>query len=327
MFVISTAGFNSDTEYFKLCAYSKKVLAGAIDDPSIFSALYTLDTDEIYNGDLYDNIKYIQKANPMLGVSVQADTIRQELQTAKYSESERTSILTKHLNVFHKKNEQDAFVQDRYVQRSMVDISLDSPEFRGLPVWVGCDLSENDDISCVSYMLIKDNLYYFFNDFFICREALTTKRNREKYREANEKGYINIQEGNAIDYDEIIASIHRRNTTNPIRLIAYDKYRAADFVKKLNRLNYNLLAFSQLPSSMHRPLSEIQRLFLLNKIRLQRNTLTSWMFSNVIIKPSFTGLVTVDKSNSDSNKIDVVPAMADALGGQLLAPEYGVKVF
>jgi len=327
LFVISTAGFDTDTEYYKLCEYSKKVLNKTIDDPSLFAALYTIDEQDYYSQDLYDNEDYIRKSNPMLGISVQKDTIVSELQVAKNSESDRISILTKHLNVFLKKNDADAFISEKYINRAMLKMDLDQQEFNDNEVCVGVDLSINDDITSVSYMIIKDDIYYFFNDFFIPSEALTTKRNRERYKEAAKAGYINIIEGNAIDYDVVIDSINKRNETHPIKLISFDKYNAGDFVKKLDNLNYYLVRFSQLASSMNAPLTTLQRLFLLNKIRIQYNPLTIWMLGNVVLKRGYTGLITIDKSNSDSNKIDVVASMADALGGYLIAPEYGFNIW
>lgn len=327
LFIISTAGFSTDTEYYKLCQYSEKVLDGTIDDTSHFAAIFTIDPDDYYAADLYDNEKYIWKSNPMLGVSVQKEVIISELQTAKYSESDRISILTKHLNVFHRNNEADAFVPHNQVVRSLTKMSLDDPEFMGLEVCVGVDLSENNDLSAVAYMLIKNDIYYFFIDYFICRDALTTKKNRERYKEASQHNYINIQESMAVDYDKIIEKLNERNKRNPIKLISYDKYRAGDFIKKLNELNYYLLTFSQLASSTNKPLREMQRLFLLDKIKVQDNPLTEWMFSNVITKQTYTGLIMIDKSNSDSAKIDGVAAMNDALGGYLLAPNFGFNIW
>jgi len=327
MFIISTAGLSMDTDCYKLCQYSEKVLFNEIKDDTHFAAVYTIDADDRYAADLYDNDIYIKKANPMLGVSVQSGAIKQELQVAKHSETDRVPILVKHLNLFHHHNEENEFIPYKYITQALADISLEDQEFKGQEVYCGVDLSENDDISAVSYMIKKDDVYYFFTDYFICRDALTTKKNRERYREAAENGFMIIQETPAVDYDKIIEKINERNITNPIKLISYDKYRAGDFVKKLNSLDYYLLAFSQLPSSMNRPLREIQRLFLLGKIKIQDNPITTWMFSNVITKQNFTGLVTIDKSDSDTNKIDGVSAMADALGGYLVSPEYGFNVW
>jgi phage terminase large subunit-like protein len=284
--------------------------------------IFTIDPE-----DNYTDKKNWKKANPMLGVSVYEDAIEGEVIKSVQNDSEKNSVLSRHFNVWTKVNEQDSYVLPKYVDRSMVDMSLDDPEFKGLEVCVGVDLSVNDDISSVSYMLIKDDIYYFFNQFYIPSEALTTKRNKERYKEAAEAGYIKIIEGNAIDYDVIIDDLNKRNELNPIKLISYDKYNAGDFVKKLNALNYYMVTFSQLASGMNKPLQELQRLFLLNKIRVQKNSLTQWMFSNVILKRGYTGLVTIDKTNSDSSKIDCVASMADALGGYLIAPEYGFNVW
>ena len=130
-----------------------------------------------------------------------------------------------------------------------------------------------------------------------------------------------------IDYDVIIADINKRNEKNSITLISFDKYNAGSFQQKLLDYNYYLVKFSQLASGMNQPLMEMQRLFLLDKIRIQENPITQWMFSNVVLKRGYTGLVTIDKTNADSNKIDCVASMADALGGYLIAPSYGFNVW
>ena len=327
LFIISTAGFSTDTEYYRLCQYSEKVLKGEVDDASHFAAIFTIDPDDYYAADLYDNPKYIEKANPMLGVSVQKAVITAELQTAKFSESDRIGILTKHLNIFHRNNEVDAFIQHRYVEKSFKEMSIDDPEFRGCEILVGCDLSVNDDISAISYLIIKDDIYYYFNDYYICSEALTTKKNRVRYQEAQAKGQIKIIEGPAIDYSVIINDLVKRNQTHTIKLIAFDPYNAKDFLKQLDAEGFYLVKISQLGATLNGPLKELQRLFLLNKIVLQTSDITAWMFSNVVIKTGYTGLITIDKSNSGTNKVDGVAAMTDALAGYLIAPSYGFHVW
>lgn len=327
LFIISTSGFAVDTEYFKLCEYSKKVLNNEVDDSSLFAALYYVDENDIYSDAIYTNEDCIIKANPNYGVSVQSAVIKAELQTAKQNESERVNILTKHLNIWASKSKADAFVHEKYIEKSLADITLDDEQFKGCQVMVGADLSINDDLTSISYMIMKDGLYYFFNDYYICKEALTTKINKDRYKEAAKAGYITIVEGQAIDYDIIINDLKLRHNINPVKLIAFDKFNASEFIKKLDALGFYLVRISQLGSGLNAPLRELQRLFLLNKVVLQRNPLTTWMFGNVIIKQGFTGLITIDKSNSSSNKIDGVASMTDALAGYLIAPDYGFNVW
>jgi phage terminase large subunit-like protein len=327
LFIISTSGFSTDTEYYKLCEYSKKVLDGDINDDTLFAALYYVDDEDIDTERIYTSEDCIIKANPNFGVSVQRDVITTELQTAKQNESERVSILTKHLNIWANKTSLDAYVLDKYLQESFQDMSLDDEQFKGCDVLIGCDLSINNDISAVSYLIMKDDLYYYFVDYYICSEALTTKKNRERYKECADKGLIKIINGRAIDYEVIINDIKARNYKNPVKLIGYDKYNATDFVKRLDSEGFNLVTISQLGSGLNGALKELQRLFLLKKVRLQRNEITSWMFSNVVIKQGITGLIMIDKSNSESNKIDGVSAMVDSLAGFLIAPNYGFNIF
>jgi phage terminase large subunit-like protein len=318
LFIITTSGTDINSECYKMHQYCTKVLDGTYQDPSQFALVFTID-----EGDDYTDEKNWTKPNPLLGIAIDKTAIRSAVLQSQQNEQEKASILSRHFNVWMKENEADAFVLDKYVTRAMVDIKLQ--DFPNESICVGADLSINDDICSLSYLIIKDGLYYFMNDFFIPEEALTTKRNKERYKEAQAGGYIHILEGNAIDYDILIDHLNKINEHNPIRLISYDKFNAGDFIKKLEPIYY-MLTFSQLASGMNKPLREMQRLFLLDKIRIQKNPLTQWMFSNVVLKQGYTGLVTLDKT-SQANKVDVVASMADALGGWLIAPEYGFNVF
>jgi phage terminase large subunit-like protein len=325
MIIASTAGLNADTEYYKLCQYSKRVLRGEIDDPTHFAALFSINENDIYNLDLFDNEKYIRMANPMIGVSVEMRDIKRELQTAKNSEADRVSILTKHLNIFHKNKTDNFYIHDKYIQKAFDrTIKLtDIPE--DVPLFLGLDLSKNDDITALAVCCMHNNYYNFFNYYYIPEDSLSTNKNRERYKEAQKDGYIKIQKGAAIDYEDIVNDIKNIAESHYVKLIAYDPYKAKDLVNKL-KSRFNLLPFSQLGSNMNNPLTEMQRIFLLNQVKLQFNPITEWMFSNVEVKTSSMGLLTIDKSNSESNKVDGVSAMADAIGGMLAYPTLEVGI-
>ena len=150
---------------------------------------------------------------------------------------------------------------------------------------------------------MHNNYYNFFNYYYIPEDSLSTNKNRERYKEAQKDGYIKIQKGAAIDYEDIVNDIKNIAESHYVKLIAYDPYKAKDLVNKL-KSRFNLLPFSQLGSNMNNPLTEMQRIFLLNQVKLQFNPITEWMFSNVEVKTSSMGLLTIDKSNSESNKVD-----------------------
>ena len=322
LFIITTAGEDINSECHKMRKYCEKILDGTFSNESQFTMIFTID-----EGDDYTNPKNWMKPNPMLGISVYADAIESEVTKSVQNESEKQSVLSRHFNVWARKNEQDAYVHDKYVQQALTDIRIDDPMFKGCEVIVGADLSINDDISSITYFILKDDIYYFFNDYYICSEALTTKRNKERYKEAAKNGYIKIIEGKAIDYQVIIDDLKLRNIVNNIRLVAFDKYNASDFVKKLDAEGFYLCRISQLASGLNAPLRELQRLFLLNKVRLANNPITVWMFGNVKTKMGFTGLICLDKSGNEADKIDGVASLADALAGYLIAPEYGFNIW
>lgn len=323
LLIASTAGLNTDTEYYKLCEYSKQVLEKKLNDDSLFSALYYVDDELVKLDDIY-NDKALLQANPNLGVSVQKEVLQSELNVAKINENERTSILTKHLNIWANKVNQDCFIHNKFIEKSFDDFDLST--LGNDDIIMGFDGSINDDITALSMLYKKDDIYYFINKYYICSESLTTKKNKERYKEAAKDGYITIIEGNAIDYQYIINDILLINKKNDVRLICFDKYNASEFVKQLDSNGFNLYRVSQLASGLNAPLREIQRLFLLNKIKIQNNPLTKWMFENIKIVQNQTGLIMLDKS-SEHNKIDGVAAMVDCLAGYLNSVDFGFNVY
>jgi phage terminase large subunit-like protein len=326
MFITSTAGSDINCECYRMIQYCKQILKGEVEDNSIFPLLFGIDENDPLKTD-EDIHNAIIKANPSMNL-IREDVLASEIKKSLFieSDSEKSSILSRHLNIWTQDNLSDAYILDKYVQRALADISLDDPEFKNIPIFCGADLSKNDDLTSVSYMLIKDGIYHFFNDYYINSNSITTKKNKDRYAEAAEQGYINIIEGDAIDYNVVIDHINKRNNTNHINLIGYDKFNAAEFIKRLLALDYNLVTISQLPSGMHKPLMEMQRLFLLDKVRVQRNPLTPWQFSNVELDRKSYGLIALDKK-SDSAKVDVVASMGIALGAYLIAPEFGFNIW
>lgn len=320
LMTITTAGFNTDSFCYKRRTYCTEILSGAKKGDSQFAIIYTLDAED----DFTDPDTWI-KANPNLDISVFSDFLRSEVETAQDNASERAGVKVKNFNLWLKNNTLDIWIDESYVVNAMREMHITDEMFRDQECIVGVDLASVSDITAVSYLFDIDGEKYFFNDYYIPEDSVNTNANLQLFKEAGAAGEINITEGNVCDYDRILQDIDKVGQYVNIKSINYDKFNSTQFIINATEAGYNCIPFSQMPGSLNKPLKEFERLIKSDGIVIQRNSITKWMFGNVIVVINKMGNYSLDKS-SKSKKIDGVAAMIDALGGLLQNPIHNFGV-
>lgn len=314
LFVITTAGFNIESNCYKLREYCINVLNSTYNDDSQFVLIYTLDKD-----DSFEDKKNWVKANPMLNVSVNEDVIAQEVNKAKQSQLEKSGVMVKHFNVWQTSTKVEEWIDNDTIYVSMMSISPEDEMFTNCEVWCGVDLSTVSDISAVSYMMAIDEHFYFFNHYYLPEDTINTSPNREIYHQAIQNQQLKTTPGNVIDYDYILNDILKFNKKLPIQAISYDKWNATQFAINATSEGLYLHPFGQTSGNLNKPLKEFERLIKQGNIKIQTNHLTKWMLSNVVLKTNQMGNYSIDKGNRNK-KIDGVAAMVNALGYWLEQP-------
>ena len=181
-FVITTAGFNTDSFCYSLRTYCTDLLNGTKSDEQQFAVIYTLD-----EGDDYTNKDNWVKANPNINVSLKEGWLSGEVNKSINNSVERNGVLVKNFNIWMKSNSLDVWIEDKYFDQSMSDIKLS--DFKGCEVICGVDLSSVSDISAVSYLIQSDDKIYYFNNYYICEDSMSSNINREIYKNAASNGY------------------------------------------------------------------------------------------------------------------------------------------
>jgi len=319
--VITTAGFNTESFCYQLRSYTIDVLNNIIEDNSQFSIIYTIDENDNYE----DKNNWI-KANPNITISVNPDFLADEVNKAVQNEAERNGVLVKHFNVWTRANTEEVWISEKYIINSMQKILMDDDLFTGFDCWVGIDLGSVSDITSVTKMIQLDDKLYFFNDYYIPEESINSNINKDLFREAAARGEIHITSGNVCDYDKILVDLLVVNKAHPIQNIGYDKWNSTQFI--INATEAGLLSqpYAQTAGSLNKPIKELQRLIMTGNVIIQRNSITKWMFMNVIIKQNHMGNLSLDKS-SKSKKIDGVASMCNVVGLYLESPRYAFNVY
>lgn len=311
--IITTAGFDKMGPCYQMRTMCVEVLERLKDDDSTFAAIYALDDDD----DWKDETTWI-KSNPNLGVTVKLSYIRDQVKKAVNSPSEEVGVRTKNINEWC--DSAEVWIPDTDI--IAVTREVDLSQFEATQeCFVGIDLSATSDLTCVSYMIPFEGLMYFKTDYYLPREALSTKKNKEQYAEWERLGYLIVTPGNVVDYDCILEDIIQTDAKIFIHKIGYDAWNATQFVINATNRGLPMEPVSQSIGNFNRPTKEMERAILSKMIVIDNNPITRFCFKNVVMVVDNNGNTKPSKQFKDK-KIDGVIAMIEAYGVYLLTPQY-----
>lgn len=313
---ITTAGFDKTLPCYKLRSTSIEILNKLKTDDSMFIAIYSLDDKDNWT----DKDNWV-KCTPNLNVTVTSKYIKEQVQSAINNPSEEVGVKTKTLNLWC--DVADVWLPESYIVKASKNIHLE--DFRDCECYIGVDLSATSDLTAVSYLIEKDNIYYFKTDYYLPESALVDKPDRETYKLWKQQGLITITAGNVTDYDYITNDIVAASNILNIQKIGYDKWNATQWAIHATEIGLPLEEYPQTMGNFNRPTKELERLILSGNTVIDNNEITRWCFRNVELKSDYNGNVKPNKGIK-SKKIDGVIAIIQALGMYLTVPHYSNEI-
>lgn len=313
---ITTAGFDKTLPCYKLRSTSIEILNKLKTDDSMFIAIYSLDDKD----DWTDKDNWV-KCTPNLNVTVTSKYIKEQVQSAINNPSEEVGVKTKTLNLWC--DVADVWLPESYIVKASKEIHLE--DFRDCECYIGVDLSATSDLTAVSYLIEKDNIYYFKTDYYLPESALRDKPDRETYKLWKQQGLITITTGNVTDYDYITNDIVAASNILNIQKIGYDKWNATQWAIHATEIGLPLEEYPQTMGNFNRPTKELERLILSGNTVIDNNEITRWCFRNVELKSDYNGNVKPNKGIK-AKKIDGVIAIIQALGMYLTVPHYSNEI-
>jgi phage terminase large subunit-like protein len=306
-------------------------------DPEFLPVIYeaTID-DDWMDPDVW------AKANPNLGVSIEADRLAVKARKAKDTPAYLNTFLRLHLNV---RTEQACrlIMMDQWDACTGIAQPTPGPDaqanrwihqslqaWKGRRCWAGLDLSTIKDLAALVLCFPdEDDDTYDFLPFFWCPrdEALRREKAGVPYMAWARAGLIELTDGNSIDYRYIRARINELAGQYDIQEIAYDPYNASHLVTELTEEDgLNMVEMRQGMLSMGPPTKLLLRLLLERKLRHSGHKVLRWNASNVAGKTDHQENVMPSKKDSNE-KIDGIVAMIMALGRASLRPGAADSVY
>lgn len=337
MWIITTAGFDTNGVCYEQRSYMAKVLEGALEADHQFGIIFTLD-----EGDDPRDERVWVKANPMLGITPSWKTMRGDAKDAAASPMAEGNFKTKNLNIWL--NAASGWLpQERW--RECGDASLDWKDFEGLDCWVGGDLADKDDITALALAAFDTTgrlickTQFWLPDAVLRSPVHAEGRGPAPYRTWEKQGHLMLTPGDWVDHNAVEAVIRSWVERFSVRRVVFDQFAAAQAMA--SRLNEDLATpdrplaeiLHKKASSVTDPAKELEARVKAGPARFRHddNPVMNWMASNVVVsRRRDETLLPVKESEMSPNKIDGIDALVNALAPAVLMkpePERRPRVF
>lgn len=316
--LITTAGFNMFGFCYPYRQTCTEIITGHKDDDSTFAAIFTLDEED----DWEDENVWI-KSNPNLGITVQEDYLKRQINNAKLNNSLEVGVKTKNLNMWVSSS--DVWINNDLLLETSKKFEITDFEEETL-CWLGVDLSAVSDMTAVSVMIPYEDKYYFKTWYYLPESCLQNSPNANNYYNWYNQKYLKLTPGNVIDYEYIIKDIRQISEHLLIDKIAYDSYNSTQWAIDMTNLGMPIEPFSQTLWHFNKPTKEFERLIKMGRIIIDDNPITRWCFGNVLLKEDHNENCKPTKE-SKNQKIDGVISILESLGVYLEQPQYCNEIY
>ena len=198
--------------------------------------LYTQDTEgEVWDTGSDGTAKAWMKSNPSLHAIKKASYLRDRVEEARNSKSDRMFVLTKDFNI--KQNSAESWLDIRDYD---YDCQFNTEDVEGCYCLGAVDLAETTDLCSAKALIMKkdDPCKYIISHFFIPETKITEDDDREagaKYKQWAKEGHITVTEGSDVDLAIVADWFYGLFKEHKIRMwkCGYDQKFAKDWINRM----------------------------------------------------------------------------------------------
>lgn len=276
LWAITTAGADMASVCGELRSYSEKVLRGDVVDDSFFGYVAEPPAD----CDAADPTAW-RMANPNFGIAFREDAFRQIYNEAAAISGKMPNFRRLHLNLWTEGAQ-------AWVDRPTWDKGaepFDIADLKGLPAWVGLDLSKTTDTTAIVVAIPKGETVYLICYTFLPEGPLgfmarAQKENRD-FIGWRQQGWLEVHPGGVIDEDRILQRLVSIRQTFDLQEVVFDRWGSKYIVKKLNEQRFPLVEHGQGFASMSAPMKAFERATMQARLRHNGNPVLAWAVGNV----------------------------------------------
>ena len=309
--VITTAGDDLNGICGKQHAYAKKVLSGEIVDISFLAVVYGADPEV----DDLEDPKVWARVNPSWGETIDPDDFARQFAKAKADPVQFNNFLRLRLNVWVQPD-------SRLIEREhwlACARSYAEADLLGRACYGGLDLANVSDIAAFVLVFPWEDAVRLWFRFYLPRSYAAERQKRDgiPYLDWAKRGFIQLTEGDTIDYDFIKEDILKAKGRFKLKKLLCDPFNATQLALQLAAESVPVEYIRQGFVSMNAPCKELLRLVAEGQAHHPGNPAMDWMIGNARAVTDPHENVKISKKHS-KDKVDGPVATLNALGGYLL---------
>lgn len=317
--VITTAGDNVEGPCYALHERTTKMLNGTMPDERLFGVIYTID-----EGDDWTKPAALIKANPNYGVSVSAEFLIHQQQTAINDAREQNTFKTKHLNIWC--TVRSPWMNMEWWSRQ-TDKTLIEEQFLGERCWLSFDLANRLDIVAQSKLfrrIIEDKEHYYYFGRYYVPETRVQEPEKKAYQGWVHNGHLIATPGNDCDLDRVIADAAFDRTRFDVHQAGFDPWNSIGLRDGLAKHGIVGVEVPQNVQQFSEAMKAVEAAVKDGRFHHTGNPCMNWMIGNVTVKPDAKDNVFPRKERPD-NKIDGPVSLFMAMRLAMSAP--GASVY
>lgn len=302
--LITTAGFVTEGFLHQRVKQSKLILAGEIDDDSLFPMLWCPD-----EGDDLTSMDTWMKVNPALRHGSITESYYSETYNRAKNNNELGKWNVKNLNIFLSGGE--AWVTNESWDKC--DWKADYSTLVKTDVFMGLDLSVTRDMTALALFFPEQNVFqvfHFLPEDNIDKVSVAAGLDLSKFVDSD-NCFLELTNGNIVDYDYVKRTIESLADKYKLQNLYYDRYNSSQLIIELTDMNIPLEAMSQSFFAISPVVGELTKGFESKELSHQGDTLINWQRSNLALETDASGNIKFSKKKS-AKKIDGLVAMVMA---------------
>lgn len=315
--LITNSGTNRQTVCWAHHEYATKVSAGALEDDAYFGYVCALDPDD---DPLNDETCWV-KANPLLGISITHEYLREQVREARGMPSKDSIV--RRLNFCQwVEAENPAF--SLMLWRATIE-PIDEELLLRRECYGGLDLSSTTDLTAFALLFAPtaiDPKWRLKVWFWMPKDNIVEKARQDKIEQL--PGWVALKHiiatpGTAVNKLFVVSHVIECCSKFDVRSIGFDRYRIEDFKSLLENEGIGdlpLESFGQGYVSMAPAVDEFERLLVSDELRHDGNPVMNWNVSNAVLDTDPAGNRKITKERANG-RVDGVVAAVMAAGRAL----------
>jgi len=306
--MITTADYERESICNEIYKQAKQIRDGIFENPAFLPLIYEAEKDADWKDpDVWSAV------NPNLGVSLRKDYLERECQRAQQTPAYENVFKRLHLNMRTE-------LAERWLDMDRWEAcggAINPEDLRGRECYAGLDLGATSDLTSLCLVFPRGNegfdaLWWHWVPRKVA--LLRDRKDRIPYMTWAQQGWIELTEGDEIDYGYIRKRINEIGQQYHIRELAADRlFQGAQLCQDLVADGFDVIPFGQGYYSMAAPTVHLETLINRGEFRHGDNPVMRWQAANVAVKMDAAGNLKPDKARS-SDKIDGIVAAIMALG-------------